>query len=65
MIALILPPPFLPMLVSGGVPSVELHLFDTYIVTDSLTVSIILSIILGIIGFFYWKSKVEIKLNNS
>ena len=30
---------------------------DTYIVTNSLTVSIILSIILVIIGFFYWRMK--------
>jgi O-antigen/teichoic acid export membrane protein len=45
------------MLVSGGIPSVELHLYDTYIVTDSLTVSIILSILLGIIGFLYWCMK--------
>lgn len=59
MILVILIPQLLPILILGGthIPPIELHLHDTYIVTDSLTVSIILSIILGIIGFSYWRMK--------
>lgn len=59
MILVILTPPLLPMLVLGGPYShpVELQLHDTYIVTNSITVRIILSILSGIIGFFYWRMK--------
>ena len=59
MILVILTPPLLPMLVLGGPYShpVELQLHDTYIVTNSITVRITLSILSGIIGFFYWRMK--------
>ena len=50
----------IPWLLAAGIitnPPVELQLHDTYIITDSITLSIILSLILGIIGFFYWRMK--------